>query len=191
MRKLINFCKIPLVVISSLIMSIGLLIIIVLACVPHGKTYIYSETIMGQYVEMNVTFLDDEELQIGLVTDGSKGDGSEKSLFNYQIEEGILYTADPKSTSFQVDMVGQINSYQIIIDASTLGLTQGSEEETSENLVLECKTNVTLKRVSIALIVLGGLMLTESITIIILSKYGVINQKNSRQRLEYSQQMDY
>ena len=162
LKKLVNWCKKIIPIIGASLLGIGLIIIIALAIIPHGRTYTYNTDVMGQSYKAEIIFEDDDELIIEQ-TIGSKITAIE---YKCRINEGKLFTYD-KSTSEWI-YEGKINAYEFI----------WSNGENLE-LVMECKASYAFRTLSIILMVVGGFVALAAMTISLLYKKGIIKFKET------------
>lgn len=99
MRKFINFCKKPLLIIASVFFVCFMVTLIVLCCVPHTKNYT-DQSPNGGY---SISFKKDNVLEVG--------DGETLFQYNYKIEDKILYCQNPTSEKYEA--IGTINAFEI------------------------------------------------------------------------------
>ena len=170
MKGLLKFSKTPLAIISSILFVAFMVVLMVVCLVPHGTTYHYSAKMEfgGQSAESVAyfTFKNDKELEIKSETKVN-GEVSEDLSMDpivafYKIENGKLLIAETEDAEFME--VGTINSFEI----------KGINPSTNEAMAMKCNTSYVLRDLSIAFMVIGGVLLAGSLTLIILDKKGII-----------------
>ena len=174
MKKFINFCKKPLLIASCAIFFAFMVALIVVSCLPHGKTYtleakmgiasLKEEIVLknNDTVEINV-YINDE-----LMTDmGAKG--------TYKIINKSLYVASDGST----EKIGKINAYTIDIDWAAL---MGEDVDAATLALLKdakmtCKANVNFRTSAIVLMSFFGVVAVACGVVVVLDKKGIIKYK--------------
>ena len=124
MKKLIKFCEIPLIVISSVIIVAFMVLAITLACTYAGK-YTYNYEFLGVNMDTSYTFnKKNGELKTYVKTSILGEEQVESYVMKYKVENGKLYISTksyPASTAeserdwsgIQFVSIGTINSFKI------------------------------------------------------------------------------
>lgn len=170
MKGLLKFSKTPLAIISSILFVAFMVVLMVVCLVPHGTTYHYSAKMEfgGQSAESVAyyTFKNAKELEIKSETkingEVSEDLSMDPMIVFYKIEDGKLLIAQTEDGLY--NEVGKINSFEI----------SGLNPTTSEKMIMKCNTSFVLRDLSIAFMVIGGVLLAASVTLIILDKKGII-----------------
>ena len=184
MKTFLNFCKKPLAQLASIILFVGLVILIIVSALPHGDTYVYKQTILGQYLEVNITFVDDKQLEFEFFADLYTETTNETTTLNYQIKNGVLYVSSTEEGQITTRRYGKIDNFKITMDTSNIDEVHNMMGD----LELVCKPSVAVRTLSIVIIVLGAVLLAGSITIIVLSKKGIIKDNGTQTKAEEAPQ---
>lgn len=150
-----KFLKLPLLITSGVLALVGLVVIVVYACLPvahSAYTYKNTTTVAGkEYVtEVSLKFKGDE------VTVTSKVNGEEQfsQTVNYQVKKGQLEVVIDE----EVMPIGKINAYSY------------TGELIGEEITVVNHTAKALTGVAIALLVVGVLGAAGSVTYMLLDK---------------------
>lgn len=171
MKGLLKFSKTPLAIISSILFVAFMVVLMVVCLVPHGNTYTFNSKTeaLGHTTETvyYYKFQNDKELEIKfeIKVDGEISEDltiNEPIKVFYKIEDSKLLIAQTEDGLY--NEVGKINSFEI----------NGVNPTTSEKMTMTCNTSYVLRDLSIAFMVLGGVLLAGSLTLIILDKKGII-----------------
>ena len=164
MKKIIDFMKKPLLYISSAILAVFTVVLVLLACLPHGNKYVYAETIAGIDIEYTFTF-DDDEVLFEMYALGEYNEIE----YDFEIKKGELFVKEERGTEWE--KLGKINVYEMTLVSEESGVKL--------ELVLECKLTKVLKVLSIVLMSVSGTLLLASVAVIVLDKKGLIKFKKA------------
>lgn len=155
-KKFKNFLKMPLLITSGVLALVGLVVIVVYACLPvahSAYTYKNTKTVAGKEVvtEITLQFKGDELTQV------YKLDGEEqgKQTVKYQVKDGELQILVAGEAAMPV---GKINAY---------GYTG---EIMGEEITVVNHTAKALTGVAIGVLVVGLLGVATSVTFILLDR---------------------
>lgn len=165
MKKFINFCKKPLLIVSSVLFACFMVMLIVVCNVPHGKSYtvnIYE----GSSMSYTFNFKKDNVIEFEIYAGGEfyKEEGK------YKVIDGYLYI-DEDGSSYE--KYGKINAFEIVLSSSD------SDLEFDFDIKLKCKTNITLRTLSIVMMSLTFVLAAGSCVIIVLDKKGLLSKVKS------------
>lgn len=161
MNKFLLFCKKPLLIIASVVFGVFTLGLIITSVVPYARTaYTYSITMMGQ--KANNTIELGEKMTIKTYVNGNL---EESSTMFYKVESGKLYVGETEDdlNSEENVAIAQINPYEIRAIDGLIVYKNGF-------------TNA-MKIIDIIFMVISGLALAGSITLIVLDKKGKLKSK--------------
>ena len=164
MKKIIDFMKKPLLYISSAILVVFTVVLVLLACLPHGNKYVYAETIAGVDIEYTFTF-DDDEVLFEMYYLGEYNEIE----YDFEIKKGELFVKEERDTEWE--KLGKINVYEMTL--------VNEESGVKLELVLECKLTKVVKVLSIVLMSVSGTLLIASVAVIVLDKKGLIKFKKA------------
>ena len=153
MNKFIKFCQKPLLIIAAIVFGIFTIGLIVTSVVPYATTT-YSYTEENKKEEFKV---DGKKCYIKTFKDGTEIYSAE---FFYKVEDGVLYVGETEDNITWATGKIQISSYQVEI-------TSGTNTTVYKNGF----TNA-MRVVDIVMMVISGLALAGSITLIVLDKKG-------------------
>lgn len=159
MRKLINFVKKPLVIISAILFLISTIGLIVVSTLKHGKTYVYDFDDSAS--EIIVTFESDDTFIMESFVSFNETDTLE---YEYKINKGKLLVKD--DTTNEWNYIGRINAFELIMDYTnpTTGKTQALE--------FECETNEVLSELCVAFMIAFGVLALLGLLVSVLDNYG-------------------
>lgn len=181
MKKLINFIKKPLLIISSIIFAIFAIVLVATSLQKHGKKYVYSDTFVGIGLDLSYTFESENLLTLEMVVAGEVIE----EKYQYLIQDDNLYIFNTSSNSWERD--GEIDAYEIEIRLpieAELGIMSGIE------LDLICKTNVVIKVISIVMMAIFGVVAAGSLAVLILDKKGIFKIKSEKITIESIESKD-
>lgn len=175
MKKFKNFCKKPLLIISSVVFAVFMIALIVVCAVPHGGKYV-GKTISTEgsdkyETRMEVTFKGDKySTEMKFYKNGKELAADDVDFdvmpeMEYTIIDGKLFYGkvekDDLSYKLQEKTAAKINSFKISYDKG-LGLL--GEDETA--LELTCGANIAILVISAVFAVVGAAGLATSIVFI-------------------------
>lgn len=153
-KNIKNFCKKPLFIISLALISIFFISMIIMFCIPNGKTYVYKYKEDG----FNYTYqinLDDKYVCSHTFIDENgninNADYTRQLEYNYVVKNGKLYLVSENDIDIEI---AEINSRKIKLN---YGIRDGVTTTT-----LVCKINQALFIVFIVGFSLGVVMLMIS-----------------------------
>lgn len=167
MKKFINFCKKPLLIVSSVMFACFMVMLIVLCNVPHGKSYtvnIYEGSSMSYTFNLKKDNVIEFEIYAGGEFYREEG--------KYKVIDGYLYI-DEDGTSYE--KYGKINAFEIVLSSSE----SDSDLEFDFDIKLKCKTNVTFRTLSIVMMSLTFVLAAGSCVIMVLDKKGLLSKAKS------------
>lgn len=167
MKKLINFCKKPLLIISLVGFVIFMVSLITVCAIPHGKEYKYEYAVAGQEVESEITFKKNQIMVNTWLNETLQSSTS----WEYKIKNGKLYAI----TDGETEYLGKISSFKIKIVADS-----GVEGYNNYVYVYKCKSTIAIRKVSIAFMCLFGVCGLASVVLTILDKKGIIKFKKEQ-----------
>ncbi len=158
MDKFRKFCKKPLLIISSVMIGVFALALLVMLCIPKGKTYVYRyEKDKVQYtytIELGKKFVETHTY-----TDENGNVVNVKSArtqeYDYKVDNKELFLVDT-ATEEKVK-IGDITARKLILDYNL--------EEDIENPVLYCSVNRVLSNVFIVCLYFGIFLLAICIVV--------------------------
>ena len=175
MKKLINFIKKPLVIISAILFLVSTVGFVVVSTLSHGKTYVYDFDDSAS--EIIVRFEDKNTVSVETFVSFSETNLIE---YEYKINKGKLMVKGENDTEW--NYIGRVNAFELIIDYTnpTTGKTQALE--------FECETNEILQELCIAFMIAFGVIALLSLLIAVLDNYGLLKflEKNSKPATEQS-----
>ncbi len=132
-----KFCKKPLIIIALSMMGVCLLGMIIMMCIPKGKTYVYKYEIgtvqytykieLGDKYVLTHTFIDNNGIE-------SNVNKTENKELDYELSNGKLYLLDGV-TDEKVE-IGEINSRKLSLNYNI--------EKNGDDAVLYCTVNRAL-----------------------------------------------
>lgn len=167
MKKLINFCKKPLLIISIVGFVVFMVSLITVCAIPHGNKYKYELGVAGQEVESEITF-NGKEVNVETWLNEKL---QSSTTWEYKIKNGKLYAI----TNGESEYLGKISPFKIKIVADT-----GTEGFNNYVYVYKCKLTIALRKVSVAFMCVFGVLAIASVVLIILDKKGIIKYKNDK-----------
>ncbi len=151
MKKFLDRAKKLIYIISSALFFAMTLMLIIVCCMPHGKTYKYElENLMtmcyvfdGDELTLEVDYLDDYEAE----------------TTKFKIINDRLYVQNVET--FEWSYSGDINAFEIDMG----------------EVVFKCNATIAIRAVAIIFMVLSGLLLCGTLIIDVLYKKGIIKPK--------------
>ena len=133
-----NFFKKPLNIVSFLLAVLGLVGIVVMLVVPHGRTYTTTAEVAGEEVEARLVLKD------GKIYTGTKIDGEwkEASMGEYEVSKGKLSYKVP-ATGLSVEL-GKINTFRFV------------PTDAEEDIKYTCKMTVVFFTIACVMLVVGA-----------------------------------
>lgn len=163
MLKFINSIKKLLAIISTSIFAAFMIVLIVISSLPHGKTYNYEYSFLGiKTMDICYTFEGDE-----VTMDASFLGSHSIKKTKFKIDDGNLYFLNQETNEW--DFGGEIDSYKIIMKTNAEETGIGDKE-----VVLKCKTNRTVRLVSVICMGVFGLIAFGCIYLCMLEKKGAL-----------------
>lgn len=171
MRKFLNIIEKVIFWFSFALFIVFCGLLIYVSSIKHGKEYNYSMEFLGVKIESTYEFIDDETLRVDAKALGVFN--SEK--YQYRIDDGDLYLYNEEELTWERE--GRIDQYQIKID-----YVEESEDDilSGMEIKLTCDTNITLKNISIILMVVFGVIFLICFIIAYLDIRGVIKLKSEQ-----------
>lgn len=165
MNILKKFCKLPLLIISAVLVVASLVTFIVVNSVEHGNKYEYGFDEFGMSINFKVDFRDDSMLLFSahIKTAFSNEEVSDVEAMFYTINDGELYVKSDGKT----EKAGRLDSYKLTISYPVT-------DDKSIDVVLKCNTNIALETASIVLMNVFGVLLVAS------SVYFAIDSKKNK-----------
>ena len=158
MDKFKNFCKKPLIIIALSMMGVCLLGMIIMLCIPKGKTYVYKYEIgvvqytykieLGDKFVEKHTVIDENGKESVLKTSTNKE-------YEYEVSNGKLYLLDGV-TEEKIE-IGEINSRKLTLNYNI--------EKGEDNAVLYCTVNRALMIVFAVVFYFGVFLLSVAIVV--------------------------
>lgn len=179
-KKFLKICEKYLLSLFTGLMLTFIVLLIIVSCQTNGAKYYYEGSILNQSIKMEF------ELKESTYTYYLSGYFNNELVSynngNYKIEDGTLYSISMRSGNKVIEKEGKINAYQLELDTSNLESMGLTEEQIAsfKDLKLYCKTNVTLKNISIAFICIYGAGAIGCLVLLILDKTGVLNPQNKK-----------
>lgn len=156
-QKFINFCKRPLLIISSLLLIVFTIITIVQSCLPYIKTtYKGTYNITATITVTSTYTLKDGVLEVKEETNNNGTITTESFSKDYYVNNGNIYVYEDSSNKFV--KLGKISVFAITITDSSL------------NISYKNSSAIALRIVSIVFICISILLLSLSISLIYLNK---------------------
>lgn len=165
MRKVINFIKKPLLIISSIVFAIFAVVLIAVSSKSHGKKYEYSETFFGSTMKVTYTFKNSATIEVKTVVAGM----SSTEEIKYEIKGDDLYLMEVGSTTWE--KAGEIDAFEIELEYIE---DEGEGFGTKVEIDLVCKQNKNIKTLSIAMMAVFGVLAAGSAAVLVLDKKGML-----------------
>ena len=163
-NKIVSLSQKIFPIVFSCLFVLFLVALIVVSCVPRGSKYTFKDEIAGIEISSVVEFTKDE---LTSTTYYSESLEDENMIYttNYKITDGKLYTYN--LTTKEYNYAGKISSTKAIIE--------------SEGLKIEYKENtmIALQTLSIVFMVIFAVLDLASITILVLTKKGIIKSNQN------------
>ncbi len=164
-KKTINLCQKTLPMIFSSCVALFLVALLVICFVPKGNKYTFEAELMGMKVTSTIKFKGNE---MELVNSTS----NEVFTSKYNIEDGKLYELNTETNNY--DLIGEISSTKITLSAEVLGFSMEYKENTM----------IALRTMSIVFMVIFAILDAAAITVMILSKKGIIKINNEEKEVQ-------
>lgn len=165
MRKFINFVKKQLLIISAALLFVSSAAFVVVSMQPHGKKYEYSDSFFGVGMDITFTFKSKNTVELEMFVAGMETKGT----YQYKIKDGNLYTFNSDTGVWGRD--GEIDAFEIELQypvSEEMGYLSGLEIE------LVCKQNKLIKAISVAMIIMSGIVLACCAAVLVLDKKGML-----------------
>lgn len=167
MNKFLKFCQKPLLLITAIVFGVFTLGLIITSVVPYAaSTYTYSETAAGITIKSTVSFHGNK------VTMKSYVDGEEQESTEgyFKIENGKLYVGSDENSL--ADSGAKVSAYKIVLE----------EGIGDHKITVVYKNGLTnaMRVIDIVMMVISGLGLACSITLIVLNKKGKLGKKTAK-----------
>lgn len=160
MKKMKEFCKKPLAIISAAVLVVFLVVLISINCISHGTTYRSTQTIEDTTYETVISFNGDK-MTYETIVDGKSLSGDELPEFEYEIKDGKLFM---KGTASLLPTSGvEITPFEIKI-VNVL--------DKDNPTVLKCNLTIAFDVISIIMVCVSGIALITSLVFILLDKKG-------------------
>ena len=159
MSKFRRFSEKPLFIISLGMIGDFLIAVIVMMCIPHGNTYIFSYEIKETRHEYKINLGEKYSEEHHMYIDGKEVPTADMrhDEYEYEIDNGVLYILDG-GTSGEREKIGDINSRTITLTYCVMG-------EDNHDTVLTCITNKTLTNIFVVGLYLGIFLLIIGIVL--------------------------
>lgn len=163
MRKVIDFIKKPLLIISSIVFAIFAVVIIAISSMAHGEKYEYSDSFFGVGMDITFTFKSESTLEMEMIVAGEMT----TDTYRYEIKDEELFTYDETTQTWVKE--GDIDAFEIELEFPadpSMGSLAGMELE------LVCKENRNLKVLSVVMMSVFGVLAVGSAVVLVLDKKG-------------------
>ena len=182
LKKFLIICKSYLLSIFTGLFLAFMILLIVISCQTNGRVYVFETNILTENfkIEMELRKENNALILCGYLN----GELSMYESGSYKITDGELYSIIATNGGNVIDKQGKINAYEI---APTDSMFEGSglpedQIEKLKTLKFVCKTNVTLRTISIVFMSIYGAGAIAGLIILILDKCNVINLKNDTKK---------
>lgn len=165
MSKFLQLCKKPFLIASIVLFFASTIFLIVLYCIPHASKYTYKDSILGQNIQVDMIFQNDDKLVINMYVTGEENITNTLTA-NYYISNGKLYTREDNGSSMKE--VGPINNFEAVFKMDAYGMTK---------ITLVSETSVALRTTTIVLMCFFALVFAGCLTIFVLCKKGYFDSK--------------
>ena len=160
----VRLCQKMFLISFTSLFALFMVALIVIGMIPRGNKYTYNAEIMGMELSATVSFKGDEM--------SMKMTGDEEIIVSkYKIESKKLYEYNTETSAY--DCVGEISSTKI-----TYKIDLG--EDGSFNMVFKENTMITLRTLSIVCMIIFAVLDLAALTVMILTKKGIIKLSDSR-----------
>lgn len=176
MKKFINFCKKPLLIASSAVFAAFLIVLIVVSCLSHGKTYSLEMNMGFATMKEEIVLKSNDVVEVNIYVNdelmpnmGARG--------TYKIANKTLYVTNSDG---ETEKLGKIDAYKIDLDLTAL-LGDEDVPETVLAMVkdakMTCELNVNLRTTAIVFMSVFGVVAAACLVLFVLDKKGVIKYK--------------
>lgn len=182
MDKFKKFCKKPLLIISLSMVVVFLVALLVMLCIPKGKTYVckyevdkvqYTYTIkLGEKFVETHTYTDEKGNVLNVKT-------TKNQEYDYQVNNKELFLVD--SVTEEKVKIGEINSRKLVLNYNI--------EKNAENTVLYCSVNRVLTNVFIVGLYFGIFLLSICIVVNYIHKQQDLQKEKAKNIAEVQKEM--
>lgn len=160
----VKLCQKMFLISFTSLFALFMVALIVIGMIPRGNKYTYNAEIMGMELSATVSF-EGDEMSMKMTGD------EEIMVTKYKIESKKLYEYNTETSAY--DYVGEISSTKI-----TYKLDLG--EVGSFNMIFKENTMIALRTLSIVCMIIFAVLDLAALTVMILTKKGIIKLSDSR-----------
>lgn len=171
LQCLINGCQKVLPIVFSSLVGLFLILTIVFCAIPRGNKYYFSQETSGILVETEISFSDKK-----MIVKNSYRGLEDETKFDYKIEKGKLLYFSKSEQKFME--YGSINSTKIVVT-----------NYDNSKLVFVEKGMFALKTISIVFLVITAILDALCVTVLILTKKGIIKLETKKSSEEPKQNL--
>ena len=194
MKKFVNLCKKPLLILSAVVFVLFTALLVVSFITPLGKSYSGTQTVSMKDLGFSsnekikfsatLTLVDDKTLEVSSKIDAKQmksllkevmGDLYNEEYINNQISE---LEKDSKKQFSYTKKDGKIVSSIGTYEMKGNKLVPAGAEKLDMQVSLVCTANSAIQITSIVLMVVSGIALAGCVVVIVLDKKGVFNKKS-------------